>query len=83
MAASGSFAPIRLATRVDAAMDTGNGTWNVVDVSVTRMLWAASSDEPNWPDASVRTSKAKYSASTMSMPGSASQIMGPLVSLPS
>lgn len=34
-------APIRLAIRVEDAMDTGNGIMKVVDVNVTRILCAA------------------------------------------
>jgi len=37
-AASGSLAPIKFATRVDPAIDSGKGIWKVVDVSVTRIL---------------------------------------------
>jgi hypothetical protein len=37
-AASASFAPIKFATRVDPAIDIGNGIWKVVVVIVTRTL---------------------------------------------
>lgn len=40
-AASLSVAPMRLATRVDAAMDIGNGIWKVRAVMVLRILCAA------------------------------------------
>lgn len=76
-AASGSLAPIRFATRVDPAMDSGKGIWNVVDVRVTKMLWAARYDVPNCPVARVRISKANHSASIMIIPGNAKRIMGP------
>lgn len=71
-------APMRLATRVDAAMDRGKGMLKVVEVTVTMMLCAARWALPNWLEARVRTSKAKYCASTMIMPGRASLIMGPV-----
>jgi hypothetical protein len=41
LAASDSVAPIKFATRVDAAMEIGNGIWNVSPVMVARMLCAA------------------------------------------
>jgi hypothetical protein len=37
-AASVSVAPMRFATRVDAAMEIGNGIWKVSAVIVLRML---------------------------------------------
>lgn len=40
-AASVSVAPIRFATRVEAAIEIGNGIWNVRAVKVLRILWAA------------------------------------------
>ena len=83
LAASTRLAPIRFATRVDAAMETGNGIWNVVDVRVTRTLCAARYEVPNWLTIRVRISKANHSASTMIIPGSASHIMGPVTSQPS
>jgi hypothetical protein len=41
LAASERVAPIRFATRVDAAIDIGNGIWKVSAVRVLRMLCAA------------------------------------------
>jgi hypothetical protein len=41
LAASTSLAPIRFATLVDPAMDNGKGIWKVVEVKVTKILWAA------------------------------------------
>ncbi len=38
LAASERVAPIRFATRVDAAIDRGKGIWNVRAVSVLRTL---------------------------------------------
>jgi hypothetical protein len=38
LAASVSVAPIRFATRVEAAMEIGNGIWKVRAVRVLRML---------------------------------------------
>lgn len=37
-AASASVAPMRLATRVEAATETGNGIWNVRAVKVLKIL---------------------------------------------
>lgn len=37
-AASARLAPMRLATRVEAAMEIGNGIWNVRAVRVLRIL---------------------------------------------
>ena len=37
-AASASVAPMRLATRVEAATDIGNGIWNVRAVKVLSIL---------------------------------------------
>jgi hypothetical protein len=37
-AASLRVAPIRFATRVEAAMEIGKGIWNVRDVKVARIL---------------------------------------------
>jgi len=50
----------------------------VVDVTVTKTLWAARCALPNWLADRVRISKAKYWASTMIMPGRASRIIGPV-----
>lgn len=36
-----NLAPIKLAIRVEEAMETGNGIMKVVDVKVTRILCAA------------------------------------------
>lgn len=41
LAALTSFAPIRFAIRVEAAIDTGNGIMNIVPDTVTRMDCAA------------------------------------------
>lgn len=41
LAASTSPAPIRLATRVDAAIDMGKGIWYEIDAIVETTLWAA------------------------------------------
>jgi hypothetical protein len=38
LAASVSVAPMRFATRVDAAIEIGNGIWNVRAVKVLRIL---------------------------------------------
>ncbi len=58
-------------------MDKGNGSWNVVEVTVTRTDCAARYEVPSWLEASVRISNANHSAATMIMPGRASRIMGP------
>jgi hypothetical protein len=51
---------------------------NEVDVTVTRMLWAASWDVPNWLADKVSTSRTENWASIMIMPGSASLMIGPM-----
>lgn len=79
LAALTNPAPIRLATRVEAAMDTGKGIIKVVDVNVTKMLCAARYVVPNWLVANVKISKANHSAITMIIPGNASLTIGPLL----
>lgn len=78
-AASASVAPIKFATRVEAAMDIGKGIWNVRAVIVLRTLCAAKCDTEKKLAASVRISKARNSASTIINPGIASLIIGPII----
>lgn len=80
-AALTSFAPIRLAILVEAAIDTGNGIMNIVPATVTRILCAARYSVPNWLDVRVRISKASHSATTIIMPGMASWIIGPVTQM--
>lgn len=77
LAASLRWAPIKLATRVDVAIASGKGMLKEVDVTVTRMLWAASWAVPNWEAEIVNTSKTENWASIMTIPGNASLIIGP------
>ena len=57
-------------------MLTGKASCQVTLAAVARMLCAASAVVPKWLLASVSTSKARHSASTMTRPGSARRTMG-------
>lgn len=68
---------MRFAMRVEAAMERAKGSWYVTEARVARMLCAARVDGPKRLEASVRISKARYSASIMIIPGTARRIMTP------
>lgn len=68
---------MRFAIRVEAAMESAKGSWYVIVSMVARMLCAARAEAPRRLDASVRISKARYSASIMIIPGIARRIMTP------
>ena len=75
-AGTASVAPMRLAMRVEAATLIGKGIWKVIPVMDPSTDCAASSVGPSHDELSVRISKARNSASTMTRPGSASFTMG-------
>lgn len=55
--------------RVEAAIDSAKGSWYETDASVARMLCTASASAPKRLNTNVRISKARYSASIMTIPG--------------
>lgn len=76
-AAPTSVAPTRLATRVEVAMESENGTWNDVDVIVLKTLCAARCAVPNQLAPSVKISNARYSASSIINPLKDNLTIGP------